>query len=294
MNDSSPETARLIEWLATHPRLVVLTGAGLSAASGIPTYRDHNGQWQHSKPISHSEFIQSHDARQRYWARSMVGWPLMRDARPNCAHLALAQLESLDRVHLLITQNVDRLHQRAGSQRVVDLHGRLDRVICRDCRASYPRESIQHDLQHSNNPIPLPAASARPDGDSDLSHDQVASMIFPDCKACNGMLMPDVVFFGGSVPAERVQQCRRAIEEADALLVIGSSLTVYSGFRFCRQAEKLRKPIGIINPGQTRADPLAQLRLSTDCGPLLTGLLAALPRARQVAARALSNLTTEP
>ncbi len=204
----------------------------------------------------------------------MLGWPLIRDARPNTAHLALSQLETRGHVNLLITQNVDRLHQRAGSQQVVDLHGRLDRVICLDCRAIYSRESVQHQLQRVNGHMQSLSAPSRPDGDSDLPQHQIEMLRYPDCEACAGTLMPDVVFFGGSVPAERVQRCRSAIEAADALLVVGSSLTVYSGFRFCRQAEKLSKPIGIINPGQTRGDPLADLRLSSDCGPLLAGLLA--------------------
>ena len=257
--------------------MVVLSGAGLGIASGIPAYRDRAGVWQHSKPITHQEFVSEHQRRQRYWARSLLGWPTVRDARPNAAHLALARLERQGHIHLLITQNVDRLHQRAGSSNVIDLHGRLDQVRCLGCASAVSREVVQQRLLRDNPHSPVQAARLRPDGDTEPGAGLIAHIRIPACAVCGGTLMPDVVFFGGTVPKERVNACNRAIAGADALLVVGSSLQVYSGFRFCRLASELGKPIAIINPGTTRADPLASLKLEADCEPLLTALAAASP-----------------
>lgn len=268
MDVSLCDIERLDEFLHACPRLAVLTGAGISLASGIPTYRDQLGQWQHSEPIKHQEFLQDPARRQRYWARSVRGWPGVRDAQPNKAHRALAALEQQGCVAALITQNVDRLHQRAGSRKVVDLHGRLDRVRCLACGAMYCREVIQQQMSgQQTGPGPEPAH--RPDGDVDLPEEQIAGFRIPSCSACDGTLMPDVVFFGGTVPRPRVESCMAAVERADGLLVVGSSLQVFSGFRFCRRAAELGRPIAIINPGKTRADDIAQLRLQSDCGPLL-------------------------
>lgn len=264
----------LRDFVAKHRRLVVITGAGISISSGIPAYRDRDGIWQHSAPITHQEFVSDAARRRQYWARSLLGWPAVRDARPNAAHRALAQLEQLGHIELLITQNVDRLHQRAGSVAVIDLHGRLDQVRCLDCADLVSREVIQQRLSRDNPRRAAQSASARPDGDADVSEEWVESITVPDCTQCGGTLIPDVVFFGGTVPGERVQICYDAIAEADALLAVGSSLQVYSGFRFCRLASKLNKPIALINPGNTRADPLAALKLSSECEPLLTALAA--------------------
>lgn len=266
----------LLGFVLKHRRLAVLTGAGISAGSGIPTYRDSAGRWLRNDPISHQEFTGCEQKRRRYWGRSLVGWPGVRDARPNGAHLALAALEEAGHVDLLITQNVDRLHQRAGSQNVVDLHGRLDRVICLKCSAFSEREHMQQRLERGNPHLRNLAVEVRPDGDADLSSEQVASVVVPACEACGGTLMPDVVFFGGSVPRERVANCTDAVIRADALLVIGSSLRVFSGYRFCRRAAESKKPIVIINPGATRADHLATLKLEHPAEDLLSPLLAAL------------------
>lgn len=268
----------LLDFFEAHPRLAVLTGAGISEGSGIPTYRDSEGNWLRNDPITHQEFTGCEHKRRRYWGRSLVGWPGVRDARPNAAHQALATLEREERIELLITQNVDRLHQRAGSHNVVDLHGRLDRVICLGCKAFSHRELMQQRLERHNPHLRDLAAEVRPDGDADLSTEQVASVIVPVCEACGGDLMPDVVFFGGSVPKERVAHCTDAIARADALLVIGSSLRVFSGYRFCRRAAEAGKPIAILNPGVTRADPLATLKLSHPAEMLLPPLLAVLSR----------------
>jgi NAD-dependent SIR2 family protein deacetylase len=254
--------------------VVVLGGAGVSAESGIPTYRDEKGSWQRSDPVQHSDFIKDPARQRRYWARSFMGWPLVRDAQPNRAHHALFQLEKQQRVELLITQNVDRLHQRAGSNKVIDLHGRLDRVICLDCERVSEREHVQQRMA-ADNPQLLPLqADWLPDGDADLPQAQIADFTLPHCEHCDGALKPHVVFFGGSIPADRVQAGMDAIANADALLAVGSSLQVFSGFRFCRHAVALNKPLALINPGVTRADPLASLKLSSPCADLLTRVSA--------------------
>lgn len=267
------ELARLVR---AYPRLLVLTGAGLSAESGIPTYRNDQGEWQRSDPILHQEFISSSSMRQRYWARSMNGWPYVRDAQANAAHHALAELEQLGHVTLLVTQNVDRLHQQAGSSAVIDLHGRLDRVVCRSCEAWLERDRLQNELKVLNPDYASYNAAIRPDGDAEVESEWVNDFRVPDCRDCGGMLMPDVVFFGGNVPVSRVTAVQQALERADAMLVAGSSLTVWSGFRFCRQAEAMGKPLLIINRGSTRADSMAQLKLETEAAPALASLAETL------------------
>lgn len=269
MSTLQQDICALTQFLVDYPRLVVLTGAGISAASGIPTYRDRSGTWRHREPIQEQDFLRHAHTRRRYWARSWQGWPVIRDARPNPAHFALARLENQGRIELLVTQNVDGLHQRAGSRRVVDLHGRVDSVRCLACAAVFDRDSIQSLLER-DNPWPGPApARVRPDGDMDIPEEFPPGLVLPRCQRCAGDLIPDVVFFGGSVPAPRVNTCLDALAEADALLAIGSSLAVFSGFRFCREAQRRGKPVAIINPGVTRADGLAQLRLWSAAAPLL-------------------------
>ncbi len=274
MNIITEEVPLLTEFLHNHPRVLVLTGAGISQASGIPTYRDNTGKWLSRKPIQEHNFLTDAHTRQRYWVRSYYGWPLMRDAKPNSAHLTLAEMERRGQVELLITQNVDRLHQQAGSENVVDLHGRLDQVRCLGCGTTLTRCHIQNRLREENNLPDQISQSPRPDGDMEVPESLVTTLSLPTCKSCDGSLMPNVVFFGGNVPAKTVQRCMSALENADALLVLGSSLSVLSGFRFCRQAHKLGKPIAIVNPGATRADDLAQLRLYSDAGPLLEKVIS--------------------
>lgn len=272
MNEITSQGLTLTRFLANHPRLVVLTGAGISRESGIPTYRDENGSWQHDAPMTHQAFVGDEAARRRYWSRSFVGWPVMRDARPNAAHLALATLERRGAIELVITQNVDRLHQRAGSQAVVDLHGRLDQVRCLECSLLRPRETVQRTLEHlgyrGQAATPHPA-SLRPDGDVDGLPDTTPHLDTPRCEECRGVLMPDVVFFGGSVPGATVAACREALARADALLVVGSSLQVYSGFRFCRAAVAAGLPLALLNPGVTRADDMATYKWAVPAGPAL-------------------------
>lgn len=266
---------RLSKFIAGHERLVVLTGAGISTASGIPDYRDDDGAWKHQKPMDYRDFVSSLGSRQRYWSRSYYGWQRFSEAQPNRAHLALARLEEMGRLQLTITQNVDGLHQRAGSRRVTELHGSLDGVVCLDCGAALPRASMQRELLRHNPELASVSGSLAPDGDAQLQGIDVAQLGVPDCDSCGGILKPAVVFFGESVPAARVQQCRDAIADCDALLVVGSSLMVYSGFRFVREAAQQGIPVVAVNRGVTRADGLLQEKLELDCE---TALAAALHR----------------
>lgn len=263
----------LYRFIQVHPRLLVLTGAGISLASGIPTYRDENGVWQRGTPLQHHDFIQKEAVRKRYWARSFVGWPSIAQAQPNAAHQALAKLEQFGLVEQLITQNVDNLHQAAGSKQVIDLHGNLQRVVCLQCANKTPRAEQQERLTELNPQLSSLQADVRPDGDAALPDDYFEHLQLPTCLVCSGILMPDVVFFGGTVPLERVENCLAALEKADALLVIGSSLKVYSGYRFCVRAKAWGKPIILLNPGNTRADELAQLHIRADGGEVLTELV---------------------
>jgi NAD-dependent SIR2 family protein deacetylase len=266
------------EWLAAGD-LVVLTGAGVSTDSGIPDYRDEQGNWKQSPPMQLREFMGSERARQRYWARSMAGWGRMAAAQPNRAHRVLAEMERRGLLQLLVTQNVDGLHSAAGSQRVVDLHGRLDRVICLGCRGLSSRSELQARLTADNPELAYQLAGQlfvpRPDGDVELAVDYGAFRL-PDCTACGGVLKPDVVFFGENVPVERVRASMAALERARALLIVGSSLMVFSGYRFARAAARLGIPIVVVNQGKTRADELSALRLTGNAGELLEqGLQAA-------------------
>lgn len=265
---------QLTDFIATNPRLLVLTGAGCSAASGIPTYRDNKGNWQRSNPITHQDFVSRMASRQRYWARSFVGWPPVREARPNPAHQALAQLEEKGVVRLLVTQNVDRLHQKAGHSQVVDLHGRLDQVVCLSCDHTISRQEMQKQLAASNPQLAeTPACwTLAPDGDADVADSLVEQLRVPACRFCGGMLKPNVVFFGDSVKRDLVAFINDELEASDALLVVGSSLMVFSGYRFCRHAAAVNKPMACINSGKTRADDLFQVKLEMDCGEALSML----------------------
>ncbi|MFV2033029.1 MAG: NAD-dependent protein deacetylase, partial [Gammaproteobacteria bacterium] len=246
----------LLDTFENHYRIVVLTGAGVSTASGIPDYRDETGAWKHNRPMEYRDFIASEYSRRRYWARSASGRVRFNAAAPNQAHAALARLEALGRVSLLITQNVDRLHQRAGSRRVVDLHGTLDQVVCLDCSARVARDKIQHYLMRNNPVLENLTSVPVPDGDAQLEQMDYAQIEIPGCEYCGGILKPDVVFYGESVPSERVKACVEAVDNADAMLIAGSSLMVYSGYRFARRAYENGIPIVAINRGITRADDI--------------------------------------
>ncbi len=263
---------RLSDFLGAHPRLFVLTGAGISTGSGIPDYRDANGDWKRPAPVQFQDFVSRHATRQRYWARSLVGWPWFQRATPNRCHTTLANWEQDGMVTQLVTQNVDRLHQRAGSQRVVDLHGRLDRVKCLDCDTRLPRQHLQDWLAERNPDFVERAAAIGPDGDATLENEDVSELIVPTCPTCQGTLKPDVVFFGEAIPRPRVESTLNALRQADALLVIGSSLMVYSGFRYCRLAAEWGLPQIAINPGRTRADDLFRFKLNASFEEVIDGL----------------------
>ena len=252
----------LLAILGAHRPWVALTGAGISSASGIPTYRDHKGTWLGSQPIQHNEFISDPSKRERYWSRSALGWPRVGGAQPNETHAALVKLEQAGLLTGVITQNVDRLHQRAGSQSVVDLHGRLDRVKCLDCGQVTSREAIQSWIKTHNELSDTASLTLRPDGDADLPDHYVTDFKVPQCKKCGGVVMPEVVFFGGAVPGPVVDECYQMIDAAEGMLVVGSSLSVYSGLRFCRYAVDQGKPLIILNQGQTRADDLCTRKFS--------------------------------
>lgn len=274
-------TETLADLIGRSKRLVVLTGAGCSTESGIPDYRSPGGAWTRHKPIYYSAFVRSAEVRRFYWARSYRGWPRFDAARPNGAHRALAELETRGRVHQLITQNVDDLHQEAGSRAVVQLHGRNRIVVCLDCGGEFPREAIQARLARENaewlaeaqwNGLHADDADFAPDGDAEIAR-SVDGFRVPDCDRCGGVLKPAVVFFGESVPPPKVTYAMGRVDEADALLVVGSSLTVWSGFRFVKRAADRHLPIAIVNIGPTRADDLATVKVEARASKVLAALL---------------------
>ena len=264
---------RLSDWIARRRRVLALTGAGCSTNSGIPDYRNDAGDWKRKPPVMIQAFRTSDAVYRRYWARAFAGWRRFTTAAPNAAHRAFAAWESLGTLAHVVTQNVDGLHQRAGSQAVIDLHGRLDVVVCLSCGARTSREAVQTAMAAANPHWVTQGVSA-PDGDAEIADALIESFDPPRCEACGGLLKPDVVFFGENVPAERYAQAREALASADALLVAGSSLMVYSGFRFIGLAREAGLPIAIVNRGRTRADDVAELKVADDVGSALTDALA--------------------
>ncbi|HQX57706.1 MAG: NAD-dependent protein deacetylase [Rhodoferax sp.] len=271
-----PMLTPLIEFVRRHPRLLVLTGAGCSTQAGIADYRDADGAWKRSAPMRYQLFVGDDVSRRRYWARSMVGWRTMAHARPTDAHHALVRLEGSGHVRLLVTQNVDGLHDKAGSKAVIDLHGRIDTVCCLACGQRSARGHLQQQLIGRNPSWATLDALSAPDGDADLEGLDFAQFDVPDCQACGGMLKPDVVFFGENVPRERVADVRAALAESDAVLVAGSSLMVYSGLRFVEDAVAAGKPVAAVNIGRTRADPVLSLKLECEVGVALQALASDL------------------
>ena len=251
---------------------VVLSGAGVSTESGIPDYRGPDSPRRERAPISYQAFVGDATARQRYWARSSVGWPRFAAARPNPGHDALARLETTGHVQGVITQNVDGLHQAAGSESVVELHGALADVRCLRCGRRTPRTAYQRRLLQVNPGWPPASAALAPDGDAVLPDEATRSFRVPGCQRCGGILKPDVVFFGESVPRRRVDAAWDLFDRAEMLLVVGSSLAVYSGLRFVRRAVEQAHPVGIVNLGPTRGDAHARLRLQGRTGALLPKL----------------------
>ena len=254
--------------LARGKRIVALTGAGISTESGIPDYRGPGRPPRVRDPMQHREFVDRADMRRKYWARSMIGYPRMAAARPNAGHRALVALEAGGALAGVITQNVDGLHGAAGSRSVVELHGALARVRCLQCGAAITRAALQAELVAAN---PHHAASPRiaPDGDVGLPDELVADFEVIACGACGGVLMPDVVFFGGSVPRATLDAAWALFDAAELLLVVGSSLAVFSGYRFVRRAAERGVPVAIVNRGPTRGDDHALLRVDAAAGALL-------------------------
>lgn len=250
-------------------RVLVLSGAGLSTESGIPDYRGPVTRLQLRNPMRYQEFVGSAAARQRYWARSFRGWSNIARARPNRGHAAVARLEAGGIVTGVVTQNVDGLHGAAGSEEVLELHGSLARVRCLACAREEPRPRLQRRLFHLNPEVETYAVDIAPDGDAELPDELVELFRVPACLACNGVLKPDVVFFGENVPKERVERAWRMLDAAAALLVVGSSLTVFSGYRFVVAAARAGKPVVVVNRGETRGDKDATLKVEAPLGEVL-------------------------
>ncbi|MFF5960694.1 NAD-dependent protein deacetylase [Streptomyces luteogriseus] len=249
--------------------VLVLSGAGLSTESGIPDYRGEGGSLSRHTPMTYQDFTADAQARRRYWARSHLGWRTFGRARPNAGHQTVAAFGRHGLLSGVITQNVDGLHQAAGSEDVVELHGTLTRVLCLSCRAFSSRRELALRLEEANPAFAPVAAGINPDGDADLTDDQVEGFRVVSCTDCGGTLKPDVVFFGETVPPQRVEHCRELVRAATSVLVLGSSLTVMSGLRFVRQAAKEGKPVLIVNRDRTRGDQHALTRVSLPLGTAL-------------------------
>lgn len=260
---------RLQQLMAEQP-FMVLTGAGISTPSGIPDYRDNEGVRRGRQPMMYQEFLSAPESRRRYWARAMLGWPRVRQAQPNVAHEALASLQSSRQISGLITQNVDTLHDQAGSHDVIELHGSLHRVLCLDCGQRSERDSIQHLMEAQNPYLAGVDAVQAPDGDTLLDPAFEAWFQVPHCPHCAGERMkPDVVFFGENVAQVTAAKAMAAVEQAAGLLVVGSSLMAYSAFRLCRVVADQGKPLMAINLGKTRADDLLDMKIEASCEQLL-------------------------
>lgn len=272
--ESNDAAGQLRRWLEGHRRVFVLTGAGCSTGSGIPDYRDAAGEWKRTPPVNYRDFVEDLQVNARYWARSFIGWPMVSRASPNGAHVALAHAQACGWISRIVTQNVDGLHERAGSSGVIDLHGRIDQVVCLQCGERYPRAQLQRRLADANPEWSGISVEAGPDGDADLEGRDFDRFRVPPCDACGGILKPDVVFFGENVPRLRYEEARSALASSDGLLVVGSSLMVYSGYRFARMAHQAGQPIAILNLGRTRADDLASLKIEADCPATLQAALA--------------------
>ncbi|XP_075389869.1 NAD-dependent protein lipoamidase sirtuin-4, mitochondrial [Tenrec ecaudatus] len=268
-----PEKVKELQrFISLSKRVLVVTGAGISTESGIPDYRSEGvGLYARTnrRPIQHKDFLRSASIRQFYWARNFVGWPCFSSHQPNRAHWALSNWERLGKLYWLVTQNVDALHTKAGSRRLTELHGCMHRVLCLACGEQTARGQLQGRMVELNPTWSAEAHGLAPDGDVFLTEEQVQSFQVPACARCGGPLKPDVVFYGDTVNPDKVNFVHQRVREADALLVVGSSLQVYSGYRFILTAQEKKLPIAILNIGPTRSDPLACLKLDARCGELL-------------------------
>lgn len=265
---------RILEnFILDSKRIFILTGAGISTESGIPDYRsDEVGLYARSnhKPVQYLEFLKKPDVRQRYWARNYIGWERFSGCEPNATHKSIRDLEIIhNKVSAVVTQNVDSLHFKAGSKNVIELHGTAYRVLCLRCNNSYTRYDIQDYLRELNPEMRETSTMIRPDGDVEISQEKIKEFKPPFCKNCGGVLKPDIVFFGDNVPKNRVQQVQDCVSNSDSILVLGSSLSVFSGYRIILQAKEENKKIMIVNIGPTRADKIVKLRISAKCGDIL-------------------------
>lgn len=276
MKDRREALGELAKALRARRNLVAITGAGISTDSGIPDYRDADGNWKRRAPVMFRDFVETIAVRRRYWARSMSGWPSFEAARPAVAHQTLAALEGNGRLCAIVTQNVDDLHRRAGSRNVIDLHGRLSRVRCLDCGRRSPRTLLQQELLRSNPDFHSRTAGLAPDGDADLDEADYAAFNVPTCLKCGGLLKPDVTFYGETIPPERSHRAEAAVAQADVILVIGSSLMVFSAYRLVRNAARAGIPVYALNLGRTRADELLAGKIAAPAGDALRVLAAEL------------------
>ena len=266
---------KLVE-LARGGEAVVLSGAGLSTESGIPDYRGLTGQTRRARPMTYQAFIGSAAARQRYWARSHLGWRHITGASPNSGHRAVAELQGRGLLAGIITQNVDGLHQAAGARDVTELHGSLHRVRCLGCGSRTTRADLDRRMREANLSWAAEVGRVNPDGDAVVADEDLAGFTVVGCSSCGGLLKPDVIFFGENVPPERVSSCYALVARARSVIVLGSSLTVMSGFRFVRHAAAHGVPVIIVNQGATRGDPLADAVLDAPLGSTLTELVGHL------------------
>lgn len=263
---------RLQEFVNHSRRLFVMTGAGISTESGIPDYRSEGvGLYARStnRPVQYQDFVKYPDIRQRYWARNYVGWPKFGFFLPNKSHVALAEWEKRGKVHWLVTQNVDALHYKAGSKKVTELHGSAHRVMCLKCDHKMTRPEMQVLLDSYNTNWSAQSDEIAPDADVQLSQEQINGFKVPPCPNCGGPLKPEITFFGDNVMKPIVEFVHEKLKESDCLLMIGTSLQVYSGYRFAVAAKDQGKPIAILNIGHTRADKLARLQVHAKCGDVL-------------------------
>lgn len=267
------DLTKLKNFIFKSNKILTLTGAGISTESGIPDYRseevglyDRNGH----RPVTHQEFIKSDKVRQRYWARNFVGWDKFCQSKPNITHYSIRNLEQdHGKISTIVTQNVDNLHFKAGSKNVIELHGNTYRVICLNCKLNFSRYYIQDKLKESNPEFFEVATTLRPDGDVDIAEEKLKDFNPPVCDNCGGDLKPDVIFFGDNVPRDRVNLINDYLSQSDSLLILGSSITVFSAYRIVLQALEWKKDIAIVNIGKTRADDKVNLKISARCGDIL-------------------------
>ncbi|XP_070151243.1 NAD-dependent protein deacylase Sirt4 isoform X1 [Polyergus mexicanus] len=267
------DVIRLKEFIDKHHRLCILTGAGISTESGIPDYRSAEvGLYARSnhKPVLYKEFCNSDAIRRRYWARNYIGWSRFSSLKPNVTHKILKDLEYVGKVGCIVTQNVDNLHSKAGSKEVIELHGTAFRVMCLNCDHKICRYELQEVFQKLNPSMIAITQMIRPDGDVELSQAQVEDFNVPACDNCGGILKPDIIFFGDNVPRNIVQNVKNNVENSDALLILGTTLTTFSAYRIVLQAIEANKPIAIVNIGKTRADEFVNLRVEGRCGDILS------------------------